>query len=141
MAAYPNIFEAGVSESIVDRIEQLKPSSQPQWGKMNAGQMLAHLNVAYDMETGALPVNNNFFVRWMLKTFVKNSVVGDQPYKKNSRTAPAFLITEERDFMAEKTKLIDHIQRVKNLGPLHYDGKKKCLLWGIDCPAMEYHVL
>ena len=42
----------------------------------------------------------------MLKTFVKNAVVSEKPYKKNGRTAPEFLIKEEKNFETEKNRLI-----------------------------------
>ena len=43
-----NIFEKSVTEGVITRIENLSNESLPQWGKMNAGQMLAHLSVAYE---------------------------------------------------------------------------------------------
>ena len=44
-----NIFEKQVVEEILTRLEKLKPSTPHLWGKMNASQMLAHLNVTYEM--------------------------------------------------------------------------------------------
>ncbi len=124
MATYASIFEPGVTDMLVARINQLTPATQADWGKMNVGQMLAHCNVAYDMETGELPVNNNFITRWMLKTFVKKNVVNEVPYPKNGRTAPAFVISDERDFDAERQKLIDHLRRVSAQGAAYYEGKE-----------------
>jgi hypothetical protein len=39
----------------------------------------------------------------MMKLFVKNIVVGEKPYAKNSRTAPEFIIANQRDFEKEKS--------------------------------------
>lgn len=50
--SYPNVFDLSTVEAMKNRIHQLTPNTPPQWGKMNAGQMLAHLNVAYDLAYG-----------------------------------------------------------------------------------------
>lgn len=123
MSAYASIFTPGVSEGLIDRINKLTPTTPAGWGKMNVAQMLAHLNVAYDLETGAIPTNNNMIMRWVLKKFVKPSVVGDKPYPKNGRTAPVFIISDERDFEKEKAKLIAHVERVQRAGASAYEGK------------------
>lgn len=118
-----DIFSAAVSDEVVQRIEQLNPESQPVWGKMDSGQMMAHVNVQYEMayEREKHP-SPNPIMKMILKAFVKNIVVGPKPYKKNSRTAPAFLIADKRDFEAEKTKLISNIRKTQELGRSHFEG-------------------
>lgn len=124
MSKYPSIFADGITDSLINRLNQLSADTLPKWGVMNAGQMVAHCNVAYDMETGAVPVNNNLLMRFMLKTFVKKSVVGEKPYPKNGRTAPVFIISDERNFDLEKEKLVNHIKRVAANGADYYEGKE-----------------
>lgn len=119
-----NTFDKQTTALTLKRLENLKHTTQPQWGKMNAPQMLAHLNVSYAMADGKIPVKNNFIVSFMLKTFVKKIVTNDVPYKKNSRTAPQFLITNERDFEKEKALLIANIKRVEEQGSSYFEGKK-----------------
>lgn len=121
---YRSTFAPDTLSDNIARLEKLTPDTQPGWGKMNAGQMLAHLNVAYDIETGAVPVKTNFFTRLLVRTFAKPIVTGPKPYPKNSRTAPVFIITDERDFAREKAKLIGHLQRVADKGASHYEGKE-----------------
>lgn len=120
-----NIFDPSVSEEIIHRINQLNKDTQPQWGTMSVGQMLAHCNVTYEFifepEKHKKPTG---IKKWLIKTFVKNIVVTDKPYKKNSRTAPAFLMTTTKDFESEKTRLIDYIHRVQALGADHFEGKE-----------------
>ncbi|THH36485.1 DUF1569 domain-containing protein [Neolewinella litorea] len=121
---YPSTFDPNTLRENKDRINRLTPDTQPQWGKMSVAQMLAHLNVAYDMETGALPVKYNWLTRLLLKTVVKRGVVGPKPYPRNSRTAPQFLITDERDFAREKARLIANLERVATAGERAYEGKE-----------------
>lgn len=119
-----NVFDEQVVAEIIGRINKLNPDTQPQWGKMDAAQMLAHLNVTYDMDfTGKYP-KPNAFARFMLKLFVKNTVVGNKPYKRNSGTAPQFKIADKRDFEKEKATLINYLQKVQQLGEAHYDGRE-----------------
>lgn len=119
-----NIFDRNISGNVIQRIEQLKPTTQPGWGKMNAPQMLAHCNVTYEMVYDAKHAAPNFFVKLILKAFVKKLVTNEVPYKRSSQTAPAFLITTEKDFEAEKKRLIDHIKRTQELGEAHFDNKE-----------------
>jgi len=119
-----NIFSKGSTEASIARLEKLTADAQPQWGKMNPAQMLAHLNVAYAITFGEVEVSYNFFSRFMLKLFVKDIVVGKKPYTKNSRTAPIFVVDDERDFEKEKSLLIANIKKTAALGSAHFEGKE-----------------
>ena len=123
MSSLPSTYEPQTLRDNTARLQRLTAATRPQWGKMNAGQMLAHLNVAYDIETGTQPVKTNFVLRWFLSKFVKDQVVGPKPYPKNGRTAPVFKITDERDFTRERDKLIGHLRRVSDNGASYYAGK------------------
>lgn len=119
----PNYFNKEVSNTILERINSLTPNTQPLWGTMNVSQMLAHCNVTYDMLFTNKYPQPNFLVQTLLKLFVKPTVVGDKPYKKQSQTAPAFIIKDERNFESEKQKLIQNIQRTLELGEAYFEGK------------------
>lgn len=121
--ALPNIFTKEVADQLVGRIYSLTPSTQPSWGKMNASQMLAHCNVTYEMAFEDIHPKPNFLMGFILKTFVKKGVVNEVPYKKSSQTAPAFIISDERDFEKEKTRLINYINKGVALGENSFDGK------------------
>ena len=44
-----NIFDINESNTVIQRINNLKPDALPVWGKMSVDKMLAHCNVAYEM--------------------------------------------------------------------------------------------
>ncbi|MBI3520784.1 MAG: DUF1569 domain-containing protein [Bacteroidetes bacterium] len=119
-----NTFDPKTTEETFKRLEKLTYMSKPQWGKMNAAQMLAHLNVAYDLAYGRKTSNPNFFTKLMLKLFVKGIVVGEKPYSKNSPTGPDFLISDERDFEKEKAKFIDNVKQTEAHGTTYFEGKE-----------------
>jgi len=120
-----NIFDSEITNEVIERINQLTPSSQPSWGKMNVSEMLAHCCVSYEYV-----FNQNKFSKpkgikkLLLKMIVKGVVVSDKPYKKNSRTAPDFLITEEKEFDTEKKRLIDFLNQTQELGESHFNNKE-----------------
>ena len=119
-----NIFTAESTQESIDRLNNLKVGTVPEWGKMNAPQMLAHLNVAYDITYDKIDVKYNFFMKMILKMMVKSTVVGNKPYKKNGQTAPVFVIDDERDFEKEKALLISNIKKTEELGTAHFEGKE-----------------
>ncbi len=121
--SYLNTFDTSTLEKNKERLALLTTATQPKWGKMNAAQMLAHLNVSYLVSRGELKVKVNPIVRFLLKTFVKNTVVGNKPYAKNGKTASYFLIVDQRDFEAEKKKLIDNMQWVLDKGSVYFENR------------------
>ncbi len=119
-----NVFDASVTNEIIERINNLDNSSKGLWGKMDVAQMLAHCCVTYEFIYTDKHPKPNAFNRFILKTFVKKAVVGDKPYKKNSPTAPAFLIKEPKEFNSEKERLIDYITKTQELGSEHFNNKE-----------------
>ncbi len=115
-----NVFSATDTKEIINRINQLSPNTEGLWGKMTVAQMLAHCNVTYEMVYTDKHPKPGAIERFMLKLFVKPTVVGDKPYKKNTRTAPQFLVDANKDFEAEKKRLIDHIEKTQQLGGSHF---------------------
>jgi hypothetical protein len=121
--ALPDIFSKSVADDVIKRINNLTPATQPKWGKMSVAQMLAHCCVTYEMVYENKHPAPAGIMKLMLKLFVKNLVVTEKPYKHNSRTAPAFLITSEKEFNAEKARLVEYIKKTQQLGADHFDNK------------------
>ncbi|MEZ5007572.1 MAG: DUF1569 domain-containing protein [Chitinophagales bacterium] len=119
-----NIFDLEVTQELIERINQLTPETQPQWGKMNVAQMLAHCNVVYEFIYTDKHPKPNFFKKFMIKLFAKSLVTGEKPYKRNSMTAPEFLVASQQDFEKEKQRLIDYMIKTQALGESHFDGKE-----------------
>lgn len=120
---FPNLFTAAVTDKQIQRINALSATSQGLWGKMNVAQMLAHCSVTYEMVYENKHPKPGAFMTFILKTFVKKIVTGDKPYPRNSRTAPAFLITNDRNFEEEKNRLINYLNKTQQLGEAHFDNK------------------
>jgi len=119
-----NIFDPKITDELIARVHALNPATPALWGKMTVDQMLAHSIVAYDMAYTDKYPKPNAFMRFILKTFVKNGVVNETPYPKNSRTAPAFIISDRRNFEKEKSQLISYLEQTRDLGSSHFEGKE-----------------
>lgn len=118
-----SVFTPETNADCIVRINQITYETKARWGKMNAAQMLAHLNIAYNISLDKTEVKNNFFMKFILKKLIKPIVTGEKPYKKNSRTAPTFIISDERDLEMERQNLIENIKKVESLGQNHFEGK------------------
>lgn len=121
--ALPNIFTKEVTDQIINRLQKLTPETQPLWGKMNAGQMLAHCNITYDLGFDRIAEKHNFLMRFILKTIVKPTVTNEKPYKHNLKTAPVFLVADVQDFEKQKAILITNLNDALAKGESFFDGK------------------
>ncbi|MFD1063858.1 DUF1569 domain-containing protein [Winogradskyella litorisediminis] len=107
-----SFFENGVYDEIVSRIEKIDPNTSPNWGKMNAGQMLHHcqmpLNIILEKKDYGVKPN------WLINMLFKKSMYSDKLWRKNMPTAPSFKITDEKNFEVEKTEILNLISELNN---------------------------
>ncbi|MES2767188.1 MAG: DUF1569 domain-containing protein [Bacteroidota bacterium] len=110
-----NIINPQDKAEIVARIQKLTPESKAQWGKMNAGQNLCHLNdqlrLALDQKT--IPDAGNFFT----KTILKKLILWGMPAPKGkAKTHPdlaqEFGGTKPTDFEADRKSLLKNIDEI-----------------------------
>ena len=120
-----NVFDAKDAQEYINRINNLTPETQRKWGKMSVDQVLAHLNVAYDLTfTPEKFPKPSFIAKFLLSKFVKPKITNEIPYKQSLPTSPVFIIADERNYEEEKAKLIGNIQRVQQLGREAFEGKE-----------------
>ncbi len=119
-----DVFSIQDVNQYILRINKLSPETQPLWGKMSVDQMLAHCNVTYALalEPEKFP-KPSFIAKFLLKTFVKQKVTNDKPYKQSIPTSPVFIIKGNKDFEEERKNLIANLQRVQQLGREAFEGR------------------
>lgn len=49
-----NFYNKSDAEGIIRRLEKLTPDAERKWGKMDTGQMLAHLNAGVETSMGLI---------------------------------------------------------------------------------------
>jgi hypothetical protein len=112
-----NLFEASMVEEVKERMGQLRPESERQWGKMNPAQMLAHCSATIDMAMGKVSPPRILIGR-LLGRLAKKSVIANRtPMRRNAMTEKSCLVTDERDFVVEKQRLCESIDRFATGGP------------------------
>ena len=111
-----SLFDAAGHSDIVGRLTALEAGSVRQWGKMNCAQMLCHCAVPLECGTGERPSRQSFLGK-IITPLIRRSVLGEKPFKKNSPTDPTFVVSDERDFEAERTRLLGLIRRFVDAGP------------------------
>ena len=119
-----SVFNQNDVSELINRIENLTPTTKGLWGKMSVAQMLAHCNITYELVYDNIHPKPNPLMRFMLKLFVKDAVVNEKPYKKNLKTAPVFLIKGDKNYEVEKNRLINYIKKTLELGESYFDNKE-----------------
>ena len=111
-----SLFDKDTYSDIMQRINNLGPQTQRQWGKMDVAQMMAHCKEAFKV-----PLSDHKYPRiflgilmgWVMKAKLYN----ESPWGKNLPTAPTFLIKDQRDFNTEKKELTELITQFNAAGP------------------------
>ena len=109
-----SLYDPQVFDETLKRIDKLSADTKPQWGKMDAGQMLAHCAETIDVANGKPLVGTPFMVK-LFKGYIKKMVVGPKPYSKNLKTHPQYRQTTPKDFDKEKQHLINAINKMREL--------------------------
>ena len=107
-----------VYQECLNRIEKITPETRPQWGSMTAAQMYAHCAEIQEVMNGK-ELRNTPFIARLFKSMIRNMVVNEKPYPKNSRTHPQYRQTVDREFDAERKRLLLALDRF-----VHEDKKQ-----------------
>ena len=130
------IWDASAKEELLNRVEQLSPESQAQWGKMDVSQMLWHCKYPLSL---AVKNENKGNGQFFMKLF-KKSLYSDKPFKQGLPTAKFLVATESKNFSKEKSQIIDLVNKTHELksrdswNPHPIFGKLTHEQWG----KMEY---
>jgi hypothetical protein len=104
-----NLFDSAVKQDIIIRINKLTPDSKGLWGKMNVGQMLAHVQVPIGVAEGTNKIKRTFFGR-IVGPLAKPMIYNNKPFKRSLPTDPSFvMLGNEKDFETEKQNLLGMI--------------------------------
>ena len=93
-----NLFEPVVVEEVKARLAQLRPDSERLWGKMNAGQAVAHCAAGMEWAVGD-KTPPRMFVGRILGSIVKPMALkDDEPMRRNSPTSKDLIVQDDREF-------------------------------------------
>jgi hypothetical protein len=118
MLVVKNLFDAGLTQELKDRLERLTPDSPRLWGKMDAAQAMAHCAMALDIASGyQIPGRAGLGTRIvgrLIKPFVFKD---DAPIRRNAPTNPELVVNDERELSQECGRVCVAIDRFIAAGP------------------------
>lgn len=130
-----SIFNPAVHRELHDRVQRLTPQQQPQWGKMSAAQMVAHLTDSLKMASGELEVApKKVPLRY---SPLKELVLYVLPIPKGLPTAPELIARKPGEWTTEVADLREQlnglVQRgAEALAPAHPAfGTLSAKQWGV----------
>jgi hypothetical protein len=115
-----NLFDTATMQEVSGRIAQLKPDATRQWGEMDIAQVMAHCSIGFETALGVQKPPRVMLSRILGPVIKPLALRDDKPMKKNSPTAPSFIVKDGRDFETEQVKLTGLMERFKA------DGAKGC---------------
>jgi hypothetical protein len=111
-----SVFVPADREALSRRLADLDPTSSRQWGRMEPGQMLRHCAIALEMAVGE-EVRKQVFLGKLLMPFIRRSIFGPKPWRRNSPTDPSLVVSQPCEFEAERTRLATLLDRFIRQGP------------------------
>ncbi len=111
-----DLFDDEQRSAILTRLDRLEADTRPQWGKMNAGQMLAHCQVPLGIALGRGAMKRSLMGRLLGRLFLRK-VLGAAPFPKNLPTDARFRIGDEREFVQERASLARLVRQFGERGP------------------------
>jgi len=112
-----NLFETTTAKEMKDRLAQLQPNSERQWGTLNAAQAVAHCSAGIEMAVGQIRPPRMLVGRvigWIVKPMAFRD---EEPMRRNSPTTKALVVQDERDLQTEQERLNGLIDRFVATGP------------------------
>jgi hypothetical protein len=114
-----NLFQPEAAAEVISRVDNLQPTTQHQWGKMDVGQMMAHCSATLDMACGR-SVLPRMLIGRILGPFVRHVFTNDKPFSKNGPTNKELVIADKRDFAREQERFKVCVRQ------FHEGGEAKC---------------
>jgi hypothetical protein len=106
-----NLFDTTTAEEVKERIGRVTLDSKREWGTMTAAQALAHCSVGMETAFGDAKPPRMMVGRILGPVIKKFALGNDEPMRKNSPTAPSFVVKDDRDLDQEKVRLVGLIER------------------------------
>ena len=109
------LFDAAANEEVLSRVEKLQPSLRPNWGKLKIEEMLAHLNLSFEVNFGRMELKRSL-MGVFFRGISKKILLGEKPFPKNLPTDKKTLAKGASDFWEEKQKLQNNIKQYAHKG-------------------------
>lgn len=116
-----DLFDPILMEETKQRLLQLRPESERQWGSMAIAQALAHCTSGIEMAMGVIHAKRAPFPAKLIGPLIKPLVFrDDKPLRRNSPSSPELFSSGSREyeFIHERSRLIVAIESFARQGPM-----------------------
>lgn len=103
------IWNDAARKDLLDRFARIKPEQKPRWGKMNAGQMVAHCADPLRAAMGEMSVTEKW-TPFRIGLF-RYLVIYVLPWPKGAPTAPEFIHAGAEDLNRNRQQLAEALER------------------------------
>ena len=112
-----SLFDPACAQEVKQRLSALSSGHRRQWGKMNSAPMLAHCSLGLEMAAGEIRPPRAFVGRILGPVIKPMALRDEEPMRRNSPTSKELVVIgEDRDFEAERERLIGLIDRFAATG-------------------------
>jgi aminoglycoside N3'-acetyltransferase len=111
-----SLYNPNHVQEFISRINKITPTTQPQWGKMNAVQVMAHCAAPLKMAHGEVKSKRGLFSLLLGKYFKNKMVNPEVPFTRNLPTDPNFIFPDAKEFEDEKSKLVGKLNEFVTKG-------------------------
>ncbi len=111
-----SLFNANDVQEVISRINKITPTAKPEWGKMNAAQLMAHCTAPLKMAHGEIKGKRGLISFLFGKSAKKKYTNPAVQFGKNLPTDPNFIFPNANDFEQERSKLIAKLNEFAQKG-------------------------
>jgi hypothetical protein len=112
-----HLFQPAAVREVKERLANLRAESAPSWGLMRPEQMLAHCSLSFQMAMGEIAPPRRI-IGLIFGRMAKRSLIDRaEPMRRLAPTARSLIVTDARDFVAERGRLYEMIDRFVAGGP------------------------
>lgn len=111
-----SLYNKNDIQEFVARINRITPATEPQWGKMNAAQAMAHCSAPLRMAHGEIKGKRGLIAFLFGKSAKKKYTKPSIEFAKNLPTDPNFIFPSTVEFETEKQKLIAKLNEFVSKG-------------------------
>lgn len=117
------IFDPGVREELISRIESLSNNHHAQWGKMDVLQMIDHMNIwnSWVLGKNDLSHKQSFLGKLIGKWMLKKDTKDDRPMGKGMPAGKGFIASEANDNLEKlKEKWVSLVQAYEDFSDTYF---------------------
>ena len=143
-----NLLDAALADQVKQRINQLRPDSGRQWGRLSPAQVMAHCALGLEMALGEISPRRKLMGR-LIGFVIKPMILGnDEVFRRNTPTLDELVVSGGHDLAVEKKRLGLLMDRFVSGGPAvctsrphPYFGKLTPMEWAIlQYKHLDHHL-